>query len=465
MFKWCDANSAIVSRFIAAFASALMLLTVAPAEAVPSFERQTGVPCSVCHTVFPELTSFGRQFKLRAYSISAPKDRSDSIFGNLPISALLQVSRNTTKNVSTPGAEAEQFPRDRETIVQGAGLYYGGKITDKSGGLVQYFYDGIEKKWATEMFDVRWADTTTALGGKEAIFGFTLSNGPGVTDIYNSTPVWSFPHTETPALMSNAQAATDMRLGGRVGGPGVYALWNDLLYGELALYRTTKNGVFRPLGWGVEKDDLVSGTAPYWRLALQRDFGAHFFSVGAYGLSARIYTDAQDASLGTDRFRDFALDGEYHFTGDDHLVSVHATRILETQKLDGAFAAGLAARRGQYPTHHAGRRALLVQAHGRRRLRRILHDGQRGPDALQHGRSGHGQHQRQPEHARLDARPQLPAGAQREAGGALYVVPGIQRRGDELRWFRAQRQGQQQPVLARLVLVLISPLENNQEHQ
>lgn len=342
MFKWCDVNSAIVSRFIAAFASALMMLTVAPAEAVPSFERQAGVPCSVCHTVFPELTSFGRQFKLRAYSISAPKDRSDSIFGNLPISALLQVSRNSTKNVSTPGAEAEQFPRDRETIVQAAGLYYGGKITDKSGGLVQYFYDGIEKKWTTEMFDVRWADTTTALGGKEAIFGFTLSNSPGVTDIYNSTPVWSFPHTETPALMSNAQAATDMRLAGRVGGPGVYALWNDVLYGELALYRTTKTGVFRPLGWGVEKDDLVSGTAPYWRLALQRDFGAHFFSVGAYGLSARIYTDAQDASLGTDRFRDFALDGEYHFTGDDHLVSVHATRIRETQKLDGAFAAGLA---------------------------------------------------------------------------------------------------------------------------
>lgn len=312
-------------------------------HALPSMARQMGgMACSGCHTVFPELNAFGRQFKLRGFSMSAPKDRSDSIFGNVPIAALLQVSRNTTKNVSTPGAAPDQFPSDRETIMQAAGLYYGGKITDKSGALVQYFYDGIEKKWAMEMFDVRWADTTTALGGKQSIFGFTLSNTPGVTDIYNSTPMWSFPHTETPALMSNAQAATDMRLAGRVGGPGVYAIWNDLLYGELALYRTTKNGVLRPLGWGVEKDDLVKGTAPYGRFALQRDFGPHFFSVGAYGLSARIYTDAEDLSLGTDRFRDVGIDGQYQFTGGDHLVSAQATQIRERQKLDGAFAAGLA---------------------------------------------------------------------------------------------------------------------------
>lgn len=311
------------------------------AQAVPSMARQTGMQCSGCHTVFPELNTFGRQFKLRAFSISVPKEKSDSIFGDVPISALLQVSRNATKNVDTPGATPDQFPRDRDTIVQAAGLYYGGKITEKSGALVQYFYDGIEKKWAMEMFDARWADTAT-LGGKDTIFGFTLSNNPSVTDIYNSTPVWSFPHTETAALMSNAQAATDMRLAGRVGGPGVYALWNDLLYAELVLYRNTKTGPFRPLGWGVEKDDLVRGTAPYWRVAVQRDFGSHFFHVGAFGLSAKIFTDAEDQSVGTDRFRDFAIDGQYHYTAGDHLLSAHAVTIREKQRLDAAFAAGLA---------------------------------------------------------------------------------------------------------------------------
>jgi len=36
-----------------------------PAYAVPSFARQTGMQCATCHTVFPGLTVFGRQFKLR----------------------------------------------------------------------------------------------------------------------------------------------------------------------------------------------------------------------------------------------------------------------------------------------------------------------------------------------------------------------------------------------------------------
>src|SRR5262249_46152799 len=34
------------------------------ALAVPSYARQTDLPCSACHVRFPELNSFGRQFKL-----------------------------------------------------------------------------------------------------------------------------------------------------------------------------------------------------------------------------------------------------------------------------------------------------------------------------------------------------------------------------------------------------------------
>src|SRR5438094_728359 len=43
--------------------------TLAPSdgEAVPGFARQTGLSCQACHTIFPELTPFGRQFKLNAY--------------------------------------------------------------------------------------------------------------------------------------------------------------------------------------------------------------------------------------------------------------------------------------------------------------------------------------------------------------------------------------------------------------
>src|SRR6202043_3007837 len=39
-----------------------------PAEALPSYARQTGQPCGTCHTDFPGLTPYGRAFKLGGYT-------------------------------------------------------------------------------------------------------------------------------------------------------------------------------------------------------------------------------------------------------------------------------------------------------------------------------------------------------------------------------------------------------------
>ena len=59
------------------------LVAVQPASAVPSFSRQTGQPCAACHTAFPELTPFGRRFKLSGYTLQGGD------FKVPPISALL----------------------------------------------------------------------------------------------------------------------------------------------------------------------------------------------------------------------------------------------------------------------------------------------------------------------------------------------------------------------------------------
>ena len=45
----------------------LYVALTTPSFAVPSFARQTGMACAACHTVFPELTPFGREFKLNGY--------------------------------------------------------------------------------------------------------------------------------------------------------------------------------------------------------------------------------------------------------------------------------------------------------------------------------------------------------------------------------------------------------------
>jgi len=49
-------------------AGVVALLSAREAGAVASYARQTGLPCSSCHTTYPELTPFGRLFKLNGYT-------------------------------------------------------------------------------------------------------------------------------------------------------------------------------------------------------------------------------------------------------------------------------------------------------------------------------------------------------------------------------------------------------------
>src|SRR5580704_2452390 len=75
------------SGLIAAVAALVVLagfLTIGfapPAEALPSFARQTGQPCGTCHTDFPALTPFGRRFKLRGYTTGGGKFRTTPWLG------------------------------------------------------------------------------------------------------------------------------------------------------------------------------------------------------------------------------------------------------------------------------------------------------------------------------------------------------------------------------------------------
>ena len=47
-----------------------------PAQALPSFARQTGQPCGTCHTDFPALTPYGRRFKLLGYTTGGGEFRT-----------------------------------------------------------------------------------------------------------------------------------------------------------------------------------------------------------------------------------------------------------------------------------------------------------------------------------------------------------------------------------------------------
>ncbi len=71
---------------------AFLLGVCLEARAVPSFTRQTGLQCAVCHSNPPELTAFGRKFKLEGYTLTAKRadttieDKDLKIGRYLPIS-------------------------------------------------------------------------------------------------------------------------------------------------------------------------------------------------------------------------------------------------------------------------------------------------------------------------------------------------------------------------------------------
>ena len=68
------------------------------ALAVPSYARQTGLDCAACHTSFPELTPFGREFKLNGYTLGERQ--------LLPLAAMMQFSiTNIAKNHDNTGVK------------------------------------------------------------------------------------------------------------------------------------------------------------------------------------------------------------------------------------------------------------------------------------------------------------------------------------------------------------------------
>ncbi|MFX1554634.1 MAG: hypothetical protein ACFFBV_11965 [Promethearchaeota archaeon] len=237
-------------------------------------------------------------------------------------------------------------PKDSETdkvnLPQQASVFYGGKIIDNIGGFVQVTYDGVGNDVLVDLTDIRYGNDTS-VWGTNLIYGLTLNNAPTVEDVWNSSPIWGFPYAASAVAPTPAAGAiVDGALASQVGGIGAYGFWNNLIYGGVAVYRTTRDGITRPLGAGTETDTVVDDAAPYWRLALQHQYKRHSFSVGTYGIIADIYPGGMDSGP-TDQFTDIAFDAQYQYIADKHIFSVQSTWIREKQDWDASFALGLTA--------------------------------------------------------------------------------------------------------------------------
>ena len=310
------------------------------ALAVPSFARQTGLSCNVCHRNPPELTAFGRNFKLKGYSLSsiAASDKVGTapdlrLSKFMPISAMVLLS-NTAFQANQPGTQnnASGFP-------QQASLFLAGSFASHFGGFAQVTYTHSNDHFSMDNTDLRFANHGK-LGSQELDYGVTLNNNPTVEDLWNSTPAWGFPWISSAATVSPiASPVINGGLAQDVAGLGAYSMWNNHLYTHVSLYRSEHAGGSVPVS-GSGFDSNIKGVAPYWRAAWQQNWDRSSLEVGTYGISVNAYPNA--VSGVTNRLADTAFDFQYaHPFGSDEL-DVHGTYVREKQNLGASVAAGTA---------------------------------------------------------------------------------------------------------------------------
>ncbi len=336
------------------------------AFAVPSFARQTGMACEACHTVYPELTHFGRVFKANGYlltNVKAVKDVSGkreellSLSQTPALSIMAQISYSQMKT-SVPDLSAAGAPGVAQNGTAGfpqqLSFFYAGKIAPHLGAFFQLTYANDSGTIGIDNTDLRFVNTIAMADSSPLTYGLSLNNNPTVQDLWNSTPAFGFPYAASNAVVSPlAAAAIDGPFAQDVAGLTAYVFWRESLYAEFGGYRSAKQGVTNELTGGAGPLDgtasnVISGVAPYWRFAYEYNWDRQSIEAGVYGMQFRLYPGGAPGAAvplrgPVNRMNDFAEDIQYQFVSDEHQLTVAATHIHEDMTLDASFATGGAA--------------------------------------------------------------------------------------------------------------------------
>jgi hypothetical protein len=369
LINWLSGFGAGVAAFFAL--TAFFIAGYAPpAEALPSYARQTGQTCGTCHTDFAGLTPYGRLFKIQGYTAGGGAYRS-TLFPSSdeatnqkpyapPISMMAVVGYTNTATPLPP--PSTPFNGNNNIALSSVNFMFGGAITDHVGAFSQMSYNGqpaggfsggspYGHAWTWDNTDVRYADSTR-FGGINVTYGITANNNPTVQDPWNTTPAWSFPYVASPfGAGFGPTPLIDGNFAAHVVSAGGYVFINDSLYLEGSAY-TSLNPSSQitlgtdPFGSGAGQ---IDGAAPYWRAAYEPHWGNSWFEVGTFGMFAPVHpwtmvnTTTTTTFPQTDKYTDFGFDSQYQYQGSNFWITLRGSYIYEYQKLDASFANAISA--------------------------------------------------------------------------------------------------------------------------
>ncbi len=311
------------------------------ALALPAFARQTGQNCVACHAggQFPELTPFGRMFKLTGYTMGARA---------LPLSVMGVINAASVADTTKSDDPAADFQKNGSVVFASGSLFIAGKITDNIGLFSQITYDNYATQDANGQFhghtsvdnvDLRYADRFIN-ANRDLIVGLSINNNPSVSDPWNTAAAW-MQYVPAASLTSHqfSDASTPFPSfdvhSSALAGINAYAYWNRTLYGELGFYGTAK-GPLSVMATGTADTDVqkLSGVNPYWRLALTREWGPHNLMLGTTGMLARAYDLGSDTTDPNNigRFKNIGVDAQYQYLLDPHTVTAQFAFMRQTQE-------------------------------------------------------------------------------------------------------------------------------------
>ena len=348
-----------------------MLTQSETADAVPSFARQTGYYCSTCHTVQPELTPFGRQFKLNGYTQGGTRCGDiRKIFGNsvsdpewsgANLSMWLLPTFNHLAKDFPGGSPAPGLPANNIVDFSDATVFYNGQVYCNLGIFSQFSYSSTGSPQGTgQIFwdntELRYSDKTK-IAGNDVVWGILGNNTPTMQDVWNTVPAWVFPWVPVDlGVFPSAGTMIEGTFSQRAYGAGAYVWVNNMFYAELSGYRAQEYNMQQATGFS-PTDGLprIDGVAPYWRLAVEKTWNENSFEMGTYGMAANLMPTVAGPGPGagmllnpgrTDQYTDVAVDAQYQYIGPIHAFTARAYYIWENQKLNASSDPSLGAAQG-----------------------------------------------------------------------------------------------------------------------
>ena len=304
------------------------------ARAVPAFAQQTGQPCKSCHVggFGPELTPFGREFKLGGYTLRA--------HASIPLAAMAVASFTHTRKDQDPAPE--HLSKNDNVTLDEAAMFIAAGLGKHFGGFAEITYEGIDKHFTWDNLDLR-AVTTGKVFGEDATFGLSVNNNPTVQDAWNTLPAWGFPFTDTETSPTpDAAPLIDGSLAQSVIGLTAYSWIAHKAYLEAGAYTSPPRGTLSWLGSDPLDPGSLHGIAPYGRVAFQTDLGGGTFEIGASALKAALFPGRDRSSGFTDRYTDLGLDTSWQkTTKSNDTISLNLRYERERANLRASCALGL----------------------------------------------------------------------------------------------------------------------------